>query len=154
MVSLCNNELTELNSLVPGMCTCKLKYLICKYILMSDIRIHVYFLWICIVADASEPHWWLVSIGLVMALCHQATKPLPEPMLADFFEAILYHETSLSRLHPVLWHVFSHSVRPGDISFNWVTIGSGNDMSSCFVPSHYLHHCWLIIDRPIRDKLQ
>ena len=41
--------------------------------------------------NATEPHWWLVSIGSGNGSVPDGTKPLPEPVLTEDFDAVWYY---------------------------------------------------------------
>ena len=46
--------------------------------------------------NATRPYWWWVNIGLGNGLVSSGNKPLPEPMLTQFFVAKWYHQASMS----------------------------------------------------------
>ena len=48
-------------------------------------------MWNCSQVDATRPHWWWLNIGSGNGLVLSGTKPLPEPMLAKFYDAIWHH---------------------------------------------------------------
>ena len=83
------------NSLAPGRCCCNRKLINFKVISSIDLE-HI----LCnyLQVNATRPHLWLVKLGSDNGLVPSGNKPLPEPMLTQFFVAIWYHQTTMSWL--------------------------------------------------------
>ena len=55
-----------------------------------------YLLWKCPQVIVTGPHWWYINIGSGNGLVPSGTKPLPEPMLTQFYVGIWCHEVTMS----------------------------------------------------------
>ena len=82
-------EMRHINSLAPGRFDFSLK--INKFQTHFKDKYLKYFLWNCYQVNATTPHRSLVNIGSGNDLVPSGTKPLPEPMLTQFYVTIWRH---------------------------------------------------------------
>ena len=85
--------LKHFNSLAPGRFQFNFRSVIFKLTIVNG---GWGTLWNCPQMNGTRPYWWWVNIGSGNGLVLSGTKPLPDPMLTQFYVTIWRHQTTMS----------------------------------------------------------
>ena len=124
-----------------GSFVCTVNYYFFKLLTRID-RYIVYFLWNCPQWNVTRPHWCLVNTGSGYGFVPLGNKPVPEPMLTNFYDDIWHHYATMSQL---IW--------PGGTICQMKCLSTLVQAMTCClaVPSHFLKQCSLTVYQIFRN---